>query len=214
MESQGVVARDEAENGVARLVGRKIERWPAWRLRDAAASYAHVVLDLGCGDGRHALRLARRRPDTLVLAVDANAGAMREASTAACRKPERGGVGNLVFLRAAAEDLPAALGALADEILVLYPWGSLLAAVVEPNVPVLRGLAGVARPGARLHVEVNRSAWTGQGDGAQARLGDGFRAAGWRLPAIAWRRLVPETTWGRRLGQGRAVDVLCLDAYR
>jgi 16S rRNA (adenine(1408)-N(1))-methyltransferase len=62
-----------------------------------------VALDLGTGDGRHVLALARARPDTLVIGVDANAAGMAEASRRAAR---RGTLPNALFAVAAAEHPP------------------------------------------------------------------------------------------------------------
>lgn len=62
-----------------------------------------MALDLGTGDGRHVLALARARTDTLVIGVDANAAGMLEASRRAAR---RGALRNALFAVAAAEHPP------------------------------------------------------------------------------------------------------------
>ena len=62
-----------------------------------------MTLDLGTGDGRHVLATAAKRPDTLVIGVDANAAAMAEASRRAAR---RGALPNALFAVAAAEHPP------------------------------------------------------------------------------------------------------------
>ncbi|HXZ85755.1 MAG TPA: class I SAM-dependent methyltransferase, partial [Myxococcota bacterium] len=62
------------------------------------------VLDLGCGPGTLALRLAARVRE--VVAVDVDAEMLAEAQRAA----RAAGRGNLRFLRARAEELPGELG--------------------------------------------------------------------------------------------------------
>jgi len=64
---------------------------------------ARIELDLGCGKGRFALELARRSPDTLVLASDVMLGRLRKVQ----RKAERQNLTNLNLLRASSLDLVA-----------------------------------------------------------------------------------------------------------
>ena len=64
---------------------------------------ARVVVDLGTGDGRFVLAAAAAGPDTLVIGVDASAGAMAEASRRAAGPTRRGGLPNALFVVAAAE---------------------------------------------------------------------------------------------------------------
>jgi 16S rRNA (adenine(1408)-N(1))-methyltransferase len=62
-----------------------------------------VAIDLGTGDGRYVLALARQRPETLVVGLDASAAAMAEASRRAAR---RDAVPNALFAAAAAQHPP------------------------------------------------------------------------------------------------------------
>jgi hypothetical protein len=57
---------------------------------------------------------------------------MRELSARALHKR----LSNLINVRAAVEDLPPALAGVADQVSVVLPWGSLLAAVALPSVEV------------------------------------------------------------------------------
>jgi 16S rRNA (adenine(1408)-N(1))-methyltransferase len=77
---------------------------------------------VGTGDGRFVLALARARPDTLVIGLDAVAAGMAEASRRAARRggalprggsaagperhPPRGSLKNALFAVAAAEHPP------------------------------------------------------------------------------------------------------------
>ncbi|REJ37275.1 MAG: hypothetical protein DIU84_04730, partial [Bacillota bacterium] len=80
------------------------------------ARFHHVTVTLDADDGPHALRLARSRPDRFLLALDADAEALREASARAARKPGCGGVTNAAFVRMPVEALPGRWPA--------SPWGA------------------------------------------------------------------------------------------
>jgi 16S rRNA (adenine(1408)-N(1))-methyltransferase len=114
-----------------------------------------VIIDLGTGDGRAALALARAEVTSLVIGVDADAASMADTSRRAARKAARGGAPNLLFVAAAAESPPAELLGIADEIRILFPWGSLLRGVLGRDERVARGIAALARPGAGITVTLS-----------------------------------------------------------
>jgi 16S rRNA (adenine(1408)-N(1))-methyltransferase len=114
-----------------------------------------VIIDLGTGDGRAALALAHAEPTTLVIGMDADAASMAEVSRRAARKPARGGQLNLLFAVAAAETPPREFLGLADEIRILFPWGSLLRGVLGRDEAVACGIVGLAKPGARVSAVVS-----------------------------------------------------------
>jgi 16S rRNA (adenine(1408)-N(1))-methyltransferase len=80
--------------------------------------------------------------------VDANAAGLRELSGRAFRDR----LGNLVYVRASVEALPAELAGAADQVTVVLPWGSLLAAVARPLADPLRRVRALCRPGGRLTI--------------------------------------------------------------
>jgi len=183
-----------------------------------------MLVDLGTGDGKHVLAVARRRPDALIVGLDAGPAAMRKTAARAAAKPAKGGVPNAVFLWAAVEDLPAELTDV-TEVHCLMPWGSLLRAFVEPNEHVLRGVAGRCRPGADFLLTLNLHAWRPPvpevGDTAEptpdsiAELAATYAAAGWQLDSADYLDAagIAElgTSWTKRLGSSRSeLDVLAL----
>jgi 16S rRNA (adenine(1408)-N(1))-methyltransferase len=186
--------------------GKSVIRVPAAQLQTRASEAAHVVVDLGAGDGRFAYRLARAHPDWLCIAVDACAAGMRELSWRAERKPTRGGAPNLVFVRASIESLPQALTGIADQVTINYPWGSLLRAVLEPDPAALGGIVRLGRPGAELRIHVNESALAAA-EVADARLPPRLRqayaTAGVRLTFLGRVLADGHTSWGNRLLGGR-----------
>jgi 16S rRNA (adenine(1408)-N(1))-methyltransferase len=175
-----------------------------------------VVVDVGTGDGRTAYRLARANPDWLLVGVDPAWQRMVDTSTRAARKEPKGGADNLLLVCASIEAVPAELHGIADEVLVLMPWGKLLRGLVLGEADVCGGLRAVARPGATLDVAVGTSIWRDpvplelrdlpELTVAYARdvLADRLGASGWWLTEAAllgadeMARL--PSSWARRLG--------------
>ena len=173
-----------------------------------------MIIDLGTGDGRAALTLAESEPRTLVIGIDADAASMAETSRRAARASGKGGRPNLLFVVAAAETPPHELLGLADEVRILFPWGSLLRGVLGADERVARGIAGLARSGG--HVSAIVSVTTRDGLGGLAAIdpdglgGIAAAARGSGLRLIGARQLDAEdvratrSTWGRRLLSGVA----------
>jgi 16S rRNA (adenine(1408)-N(1))-methyltransferase len=170
------------------------------------------------------LAAAQVEPDRLVIGVDANAAAMAGASWRAGRKPERGGVSNVLFVVAAAEQLPDELDSVAELVTVHLPWGSLLRGLLRPDPLVMTGLAGLMSPGARLSMLVS-STVRDQGAGVEPieeatlqRLASGYRRQGLAVtklrPATTTDVVAAHSTWGKRLGVGRQRPAWLLEAKR
>jgi len=181
-----------------------------------------VIVDLGTGDGRAALTLAESEPRTLAIGIDADAASMAETSRRAARPPVKGGRPNLLFVVAAAETPPPELVGFADEIRILFPWGSLLRGVLGADERVARGIASLARPGGHVSAIVSvttRDRLDGIASFDPAGLA-GMAAAAQRsgLCLTATRQADAEdiwatrSTWGRRLlGGGSNRPVWRLD---
>ncbi len=180
--------------------------------------FAGVLVDLGTGDGKHVLTEARRRPDSLVVGLDAAPDPMRRTAARAAAKPARGGVANALFVWAAVEQLPTELAGV-TEVHCLMPWGSLLRALVTPELPVLRAIAAVCVPGAPFLVTLNLHAWRPAvpevgatveptPDSALAQLAPAYASAGWTLDAADYlddaQLAELGTSWTKRLGSSRA----------
>jgi 16S rRNA (adenine(1408)-N(1))-methyltransferase len=114
-----------------------------------------------------------------------------------------------MFVAAAAEAPPTELIGLADEVRILFPWGSLLRGVLGRDERVARGIAALARPGARVTATVSVTPADGIGGiaaldmAAIADVGHDLRAAGLRVTGS--HRIDREevrttrSSWGRRL---------------
>ena len=171
-----------------------------------------MIVDLGTGDGRAALTLAETDPRSLVIGIDADAASMAETSRRAAQPSHKGGRSNLLFVVAAAESPPPELLGLADEVRILFPWGSLLRGVLGADARVAGGIARLTRPGGRVSAIVSVTPRDGleapvsfDADGL-ARISDAMQRFGLRLtatrPAGVEDVRATRSTWGRRLLAG------------
>ena len=158
------------------------------------------------------LAVARAQPDRLVVGVDASAAAMAVASRRAAAKPGRGGLANAVFVVAAAETLPPELDGLADQVVVYFPWGSLLRGLLGADPAMMTGLTRVMRPGASLTMLVSATV-RDRGAGVAPIQEQDLHALTWSyrhygFDLIEVRPATPadvapaHSTWAKRLGAG------------
>ena len=206
---------------MVRVVGKgRTEPMAVTELDARRAGAARTVIDVGTGDAHYPYRLALAHPDWLVVGIDALDEPMGEIARKAGRKPAKGGVANLLLLRAAAESLPGELHDVADEVTVLLPWGRLLEGIVLAHDDVVRGLAELLRPAGRLAITLNGEIWVESlpvryehvpvptPDHIAEVVAPAFARAGVDvgpasyLPADA--ALALPTTWARKLAHGRA----------
>jgi 16S rRNA (adenine(1408)-N(1))-methyltransferase len=75
-----------------------------------------VIVDIGTGDGLYVYRSARANPDKFYIGIDVQRRALEKVSERIHRKPERGGLPNVLFVQAPVEELPSELDDVADEI--------------------------------------------------------------------------------------------------
>jgi 16S rRNA (adenine(1408)-N(1))-methyltransferase len=175
------------------------------------------VVDLGTGDGRSVLHAARRDPDAFVIGIDADAVSMREASRKAARGPNKGGVPNAMFVVGSVGSLPVELDAVADEVRVTFPWGSLLRGVLGVDAAVLAGIARIAKVGAEIRALVSVTERDGLGLNAQVDPSV-YDAHGLRLiearPATENEIAETNSTWAKRLRAGFARPVTLVRSVR
>lgn len=172
---------------------------------------------MGTGDGRAVLERARREPRSLVIGLDANAAAMAEVSRRAAASPSRGGAPNAVFGVAAVEQPPRELIGRADEVSVLFPWGSLLRGALALDDAAAGGLASLVRQTGRVIVttsitERDQLDLPSLDDPAERRrLAERWRAFGLEVAEIRCATMdevaATRSTWARRLGAGRSRPV-------
>jgi 16S rRNA (adenine(1408)-N(1))-methyltransferase len=129
-----------------------------------------VIVDIGTGDGLYVYRSARANPDRFYIGIDVQRKALEKVSEMIHRKPEKGGLPNLLFVQAPAEELPRELDHVADEIHIHFPWGSLLRAVTVGDEQVLAGLCRLAAPGGWLEILIGIDELRDSGEVARLEL--------------------------------------------
>ena len=173
---------------------------------------------MGSGDGRGPYRWASRDPSRLFIASDSNAAALTEIAWRAGRKPERGGIPNLICIAEPLDALATELAAAADRITIILPWGNLLRAVAAPEVVSLRNIARLCLAGANVEIvfsyDVQRDARQGipltacaLDEEHIATLPRLYEQAALQILAAGrfpQKELVAyETTWAKRIVHGR-----------
>jgi 16S rRNA (adenine(1408)-N(1))-methyltransferase len=189
-----------------------------------------VIVDIGTGDGRFVYQSARANPSKFYIGIDANAKPLEKISMKATRKPAKGGLPNVLFVQAAAENLPEELNETADEIHIHFPWGSLLRAVVSGDEIVLKSLRRICAPECLIEIvigideerdrsEIERLELPKlSSDYLENVLIPKYKTAGFKilenriLSSSDWSKL--ETSWARKLqgGGNRQVTYLTLQA--
>jgi 16S rRNA (adenine(1408)-N(1))-methyltransferase len=164
--------------------------------------YSNILIDVGTGDGRFVHHIAKTRPDTFALGLDA----CREN----LRQPSRHTPANALYAIANAANLPAELHGLATHLTINFPWGSLIEGLLAGEEGLMAGLVALARPGALLNVRLNGGAlaeagWSLTAGTAQVRrmlFQAGFDLSEPGRMDAADLRSFP-TSWARRLAFGR-----------
>ncbi|HET6596727.1 MAG TPA: class I SAM-dependent methyltransferase [Anaerolineales bacterium] len=182
--------------------GRKSLELNLTQWKDRLANHKHIVLDLGTGDGRYARTLAERHPNYLVIGLDSCRENLREHS--------RAKVQNLLFVIAAAQELPCELENLISHITINFPWGSLLGSLLTGDPRLMYGLKSVSRTRASLSLHLNGGALAEAGKTLEAgtdRIYYNLLQAGWQIqhPAMLDASTLKKfpSTWAKRLAFGR-----------
>jgi 16S rRNA (adenine(1408)-N(1))-methyltransferase len=174
-----------------------------------ATGYDDVLIDVGTGDGRYVMHVARTRPSWFAVGVDACRENLRKASR---RAPA-----NALYVIANALALPKELDGMASKVTINFPWGSLLAGLLDGEPGLLEGLLAIARPGAALEVRLNAGALADAGytlESGGTRVRRALHAGGFDAGDSVWldardlRRC--HTTWATRLAYGRDPRAVCL----
>ena len=185
-------------------------------------------MDIGTGDGLFVYQSARQNSNKFYIGIDANVRPLEKISEKIHRKPGKGGAPNVLFIQSAVEDLPAELDAVADEVHIHFPWGSLLKAVASGDVDILANVRRICAADALLEVVVGLDASRDRAEisrlGLQSftidliddELVHRYRAAGFeieergRLLAGDWPEF--KTSWAKRLKGSDARPIVYLIA--
>ena len=139
---------------------------------------------------------------------------MAESSLRAARPTRKGGLPNALFVVAAAERPPHELCALAAEITILFPWGSLLrgALALDDGLEAAAGIARLVGPGGLVRALVSVDPRDRLAIPVIATADRAGLAARWACHGLTVTRFEPAevgeientgSSWARRLAAGR-----------
>jgi 16S rRNA (adenine(1408)-N(1))-methyltransferase len=133
------------------------------------------------------------------------------------RQPRKGGLPNALFVRAVVESLPTEFDGIANQVYILFPWGSLLRAIAVGDQEALGSLRRACSAGALLEVvmaldpdrdqaEIRRLGLPPLSAGYITELAYVYRKAGFefmRCGPLNHREWATQgTTWAKRLSSG------------
>jgi hypothetical protein len=181
-------------------------------LNERLNGHDRIILDLGTGDGRYVRSLADSFPAHFIIGVDSCRENLRQVS--------RAKLTNALFIIASAQDLPRELCGLASQVTINFPWGSLLAGLLNNDASLINGLNFIAQPGASIDLRLNAGALAEAGTTLEAgadRIYRNMAQAGWRIQhpvAIDAHTLRTfPSTWAKRLAFGRDPRAMALTGY-
>jgi 16S rRNA (adenine(1408)-N(1))-methyltransferase len=206
------------------LSGKKI------RIEDDLTKYLEnfkrVEMDIGTGDGRFVYFQAKKNKDVFYIGIDTVAENMCEYASKAAQKASKGGVSNVLYIVASAEDMPRDLTHVADKIHITLPWGSLLEGVIKGDPLILSNLSNLAKPKAEFEflftynvfheaAEIlKRELPTLTLDYINDDLTKKYYALGFSIEKVSLlsekELRIYQTTWAKRLGFGRMREVFVI----
>jgi len=150
---------------------------------------------------------------------------MAESSLRAARPTCKGGLPNALFVVAAAERPPHELCALAAEVTILFPWGSLLrgALALDDGLEAAAGIAGLVAPGGLVRALVSIDPRDRLAIPPLSTTDCAGLAARWACHGLTLTRFEPAevreiensgSSWARRLAAGRERRVWRLELRR
>lgn len=180
-----------------------------------------IVVDIGCGDGKWTYELAKKHPELFVVGIDANAKSLEEISHKAARKQAKGGLDNVVYVRAGAESLPHELDSLATQIYINFPWGSLLEGAMNLQEPFLASISRIAAETSYLQLTTTYSkkfepqmisdlSLPALNSQLAGELFSGWSNYGWEKDGAEWLEVDPDfassfpsTSWWKQISDNR-----------
>ena len=128
--------------------GRKTEEISAAEFTLLANNFKKVVIDLGTGDGKFAVKNALKNTEELWIGVDPSETGLRIGS----REIQRKKITNALLVVGSVEQLPDEFNGVADEVYVNFPWGSLLETFAKPVKENLSEIYGILKVGGLINV--------------------------------------------------------------
>lgn len=136
------------------LKGKSIEEINREHFHHIIKDYAHIVMDIGTGEGEFIYGQARKNPETLYIGLDSCADRMMHVSQKAGKKAAKSGLKNALFVVDDALAISDDLASTADSIFIHLPWGSLRDGIIKGDSRLLQSLVKVSRLGAFIEIYI------------------------------------------------------------
>lgn len=137
------------------LTGSRIKEIDTVEFESITKGYTSLVIDIGTGEGEFIYKKAKQDQEGMYIGIDTSADSMRQYSVKSAKKPEKGGLRNVMYVVGNAEDLPDALSCTADRIFINLPWGSLRDGIIKGEHSFLSGIRKIAKENATLEIYVS-----------------------------------------------------------
>lgn len=134
------------------------------------AGYNSIYIDIGTGQGSFIYKRAKENPEAFYLGLDAAVDNMVENAKKILKKPEKGGLKNVLYIVSSIENPPSELENIADHLYVNLPWGSLLEGVVKGGEDVMSKITFIAKNNASLKITTTYSVFHEEGEIAKRGL--------------------------------------------
>ena len=135
--------------------GKKLIEMDKFKLDSVVSVYQKVILDIGAGSGKFIYRLAKRNSDALCIGLETSQDSLLEYARKIEKKPERGGLPNIIYVIGSIESPPDELKGIADEIFINYPWTNLLKSLVSGEADILERIYSFFRSDGILNIIIS-----------------------------------------------------------
>ena len=114
--------------------------------------FTKTIIDLGCGTGKQTYKMAYSNPKNFYVGIDSNFENLKRISRKITKKPEKGGLDNVIFVHANTDELPNELNSIADEVQINFPWGSLLEGIILGSTSTIKNIKKITKENGYLKI--------------------------------------------------------------
>jgi SAM-dependent methyltransferase len=135
--------------------GKNLVEMNKHELNRIISIYERVILDIGAGSGKFIYRLAKENQNALCVGLETSQDSLLEYARRIEKKPERGGLSNVIYVIGNIESHLDELCGIADEVFINYPWTNLLKALVVGDNVILQIIHSLLRGNGNLNLTMS-----------------------------------------------------------
>lgn len=130
------------------VVGNKTEEMSKTEFGELCSKFEKVVVDLGTGDGRYVFKSAQKNTGNLYVGIDPSQKQLAIYS----KKAVKNKLENTLFVVGSIEVYPEELSGVANKVLIILPWGTLLQSIVNLDGQALENIGSTIKNGGQLEI--------------------------------------------------------------